>query len=169
MGIEHGPIDLPAFTAEHVRDRGLVLRMLRHEDALIHGPVAHAMNSAESMEPRTSLLVVKTLQRMVLTRFGFANDDGSLHAYRGIFRAYFNDVGDYDAEVVSAVTYMRENRCIFYARPELPVGSCAAEAARSSLVHPVAPEAAPETLDAVLARRFAAGDSHVFVGAFSTS
>ena len=51
---------------------------------------------------------------MTLNAFGFKTHDDDIQNYRKIFKFYYNSPTDYDKEVIESVTYMRENKCIYY-------------------------------------------------------
>lgn len=114
----------PEFTVhDHVRrDRELVLSMLRREDRLIHAPETMRMYADPVYAPRSSLTIEHALQRLVLAHFGFSTSDHSLRAYRSIFRHYYSSPRNHDAEVMSAVTYLRENKLLYYTAPPVEVG-----------------------------------------------
>lgn len=111
----------PEFTIHNhvVGDRDLVLRMLRYEDGLIHSPETMRMYADPTFRPRTSLTIEHALQRVVLARFGFSTSDESVRAYRSIFRHYYRSPWDHDRDVLSAVTYMRENKLLYYTAPPI--------------------------------------------------
>lgn len=111
-----------AFTEQHVRDRLLVLRMLRAEDALHHSPYGQDVYRNVWNESLTSLLPQLTLQRRVLDQFGFDTDDSSVQTYRSIFAHYYRSPKDFDAEVMQSVVYMRENLLLYFTAPKPVVG-----------------------------------------------
>ncbi len=110
------------FTSEDVANKALVIRMLQYEEALSKGPKGQALYANSSNLPLVSLFVEHTLNRMTLNHFGFSTSDSSVEAYRSIFRAYYRSPFDYDAEVLSSVHYMRENKCVYYKSKPLLVG-----------------------------------------------
>ena len=110
------------FTMKDVSDRELVLRMLRHEDAIILGEQGAKIYRDPLNLPRVSLHPEFTIHRKVLTDHGFDTSDESVANYRRIFRHYYRSPTDYDAEILSSVVYMRENKCVYYTRPPITVG-----------------------------------------------
>jgi len=113
------------FSEGHLRDRALVIRMLQHEETLATSAAGQDRYRNRLMDADRTLTVEKGFQRDVLAAFGFATDDGSVETYRRIFKTYFHTPDDYDAGVIGASYYMRNNRCVFYTAPELGVGDVA--------------------------------------------
>lgn len=110
------------FTPADVADRALVIAMLEHEERLATGPEGQDRYRNPMNDPDRTLTVEKGFHRDTLAAFGYATDDGSVATYRTIFRTYFRGPDDYDAGVIGASYYMRNNRCVFYTEPELAVG-----------------------------------------------
>lgn len=110
------------FNSTHLYNRELVLKMLNHEDKLIHDDKTLAMYDDPFYESQDGLFIIKTIQRITLSDFGFINDDDDLEIYRNIFRTYYRSPTDYDSEIINAVTYFRENKTIFYQAPEINIG-----------------------------------------------
>ena len=111
------------FTAADVADRALVIAMLEHEERLAKSPEGQDRYRNPLNDPDRTLTVEKGFHRDTLAAFGFATDDDSVAAYRTIFRTYFRSVDDYDAGVIGASYYMRNNRCVFYTAPPLELGA----------------------------------------------
>jgi hypothetical protein len=101
----------------HVEDRELILQMLAYEDSLIHSNVGQEMYKTQSYSPLTSLTVELALQRLVLHKFGFTTSPQDVDRYRSIYRHYPKDT-----EVLNSVTYLRENKCLYYTSPVISVG-----------------------------------------------
>jgi hypothetical protein len=62
------------------------------------------------------------MHRITLNAFGFKTNDEDIQNYRKIFKNYYNSPTDYDKEVIESVTYMRENKCIYYTGKNYDVG-----------------------------------------------
>jgi len=110
------------FTSDEVKNRDLVIKMLKYEDSLIHGSVGQQIYGDSLYKPRVSLFPEYTLHRLVLSEFGFTTSAQDVANYRSIFSHYFRSLDDYDQEVLSSVTYMRENKCIYYKQPVIEIG-----------------------------------------------
>lgn len=148
------------FTSIQVTDRDLILRMLRHEDEIIHGEQGKMIYQRHE-NSLTSLAPEKTIHRVVLKEFGFDTSAESVEMYRTIFAYYYRSPADFDKEVMQAVTYMRENRTVFYTSPVIEVGSILPDAPILTLS-----DGKPTSIKQELAKhkfKFA------FVGGFSTS
>jgi len=122
MGFDADDAQAMPFTHKHVADRGLVLRMLRLEDSYIHGKEGKEIYTEPSNQAITSLVPEYTLHRLTLSHFGFDTSDESVRLYRSIFKHYYKSPTQYDKEVLDSVTYMRENKCVYYSKPVLCVG-----------------------------------------------
>jgi hypothetical protein len=121
MGItDTGPTK--PFTKESVNDRALVIQMLKYEDTLIHGDIGKQIYTNPLYKPRISLFPEHTIHRIVLTKFGFDTSDESVANYRTIFITYHKSPTEYDKEVLDSVTYMRENKCVYYTKPVIGKG-----------------------------------------------
>lgn len=128
---------LRPFTQSQVQDKELVLQLLYYEDELIHSPQTIEKYRMRTYDAFKSLTIEYAIQRSVLRHFGFDTSDESVSTYRTIFHYYYNTPEDYDKDVIGAVTYMRENKCIFYSSPQLSIGDCAAEALKACHVHDI--------------------------------
>ena len=155
--------DKKSFTVDDVKNRELVITMLKYEDSIIHSSVImltpHPSSSScsssscsssscssstrdygaecgsvvelKSMHPvygdplintKSSLEPEYKIHRLVLDKFGFHTTTEDVEMYRTIFKHYYKSPTDYDAEVLRSVTYMRENKCVYYTSRELLVG-----------------------------------------------
>ena len=110
------------FTGDKLSDRLLIIAMLQFEDSIILGQKGKELYSNPRYKSLSSLKVDKTINRIVLTHFGFSNKDSDVENYRKIFRTYYRSPTDYDAEVLKSVAYMRENKCMFYLGKEINIG-----------------------------------------------
>lgn len=102
------------FTIDTIKDRELILRMLTFEDHIIHGPIGKLIYEDDSYEHFTSLNAMYAIHRIVLNEFNFSNTELDVTNYRKIFSHYYRSPEDFDKEIIDSVTYMRENKCIFY-------------------------------------------------------
>ncbi len=110
------------FTLDHVKDKQLIIQMLNYEEQLTKSEEGQAMYQNVLNRPLISLTIEKALNRMTLAKFGFDTSDDSVENYRTTFRTYYRSVDDYDPEVMNAVHYMRENKCVYYKNPPLKIG-----------------------------------------------
>ncbi|AYV86736.1 MAG: hypothetical protein Sylvanvirus7_34 [Sylvanvirus sp.] len=112
-----------------IQNKELVLRMLRREDEIMHSKTGQDIyrlcynNAMENVMPQI------IIQRMVLNEFGFTtSNDQSLNMYHQIMKEYYQSPTEYDEDVMQAVTYFRENSCLYFTSPciELnqPVPDC---------------------------------------------
>lgn len=121
MGKTSNNFKIP-FTQNHVKDKKLVIRMLKFEDEYalsIKGQNHYKMKLNSPME---SLMVIYSFHKHTLDHFDFDTSDQSVQNYRSIFKEYYKSPTDYDAEVLSSVHYMRANKCIYYKSPKLNIG-----------------------------------------------
>ena len=114
------------FTMNHVQNRAMIIEMLKAEDEIIHGP-AQDMYKADHYLPRQSLTIEHAIQRMVLDSFGFTTTDQDVDNYRRIFSQYYKSPSEYDKEVLDSVTYMRENKLLYYTQPAVLLGQDVSE------------------------------------------
>lgn len=149
------------FTQEDVANKGLVLRMLQHEDQLMVGPVGSTIFKDPTIPHLTDLETYYIFHRQVLADHGFSSTDEDVANYRSIFQAYYRGPTDYDGEVLSSVCYMRENKCVYYTAPSIDVDDAAPDVELATL------GGESTSLHAVLAKHSKA--RHIFVGAFSNS
>jgi hypothetical protein len=148
------------FTAEDVRDKPLVVSMLKYEDSIMRGPVGAAIFADSTIPHLTELDTYYIFHRMALAEHGFTTTDADVQTYRTIFANYYNGPRDFDADVLGSVCYMRENKCVYYTAPPINVGDVATDAELMRL------DGAPTSLHKELA---ALPHKYVFVGAFSNS
>lgn len=148
------------FTSEDVRNKALVLQMLRYEDSLMLGDVGKAIYADKTFAHLTSLDTFYIFHRMTLAHFGFSTDDEDVAMYRTIFSNYYTNPHNYDADVMGAVCYMRENKCVYYSAPQIQIGDKAPDLDLLTL------DGAPTSLHALLSKHT---HKYVFVGAFSNS
>jgi len=101
---------LKPFTSQDVKNKELVVKMLKREDVIMNDEkVGQELYRTE----KTPLGAVYAIHRLVLIEFGFDSSDESVSCYRTIFANYYQSPTDYDRDVLSAVTYMRENKCVY--------------------------------------------------------
>jgi hypothetical protein len=110
------------FTIENIKDKQLIITMLKFEDTIIHGELGESIFNDDSYEHFTTLEAMICIHRYVLNHFGFSNKEEDITIYRKIFSNYYKSPTDYDNDVISAVTYMRENKCIYYKDPVYNIG-----------------------------------------------
>lgn len=110
------------FTSTHVKNRDLIILMLKYEDSIYFGDIGKQLYANKFYLPRTSLNPEYTIIRMVLQQFGFNTDDESIENYLSIFKNYYQSPTSYDKEVLDSVVYMRENKCVYYTAPDINVG-----------------------------------------------
>lgn len=114
--------ELVPFTQDHVKDRKLVIEMLKKEEGIAKGPIGQGMYQNPQNHPLITLNVEHAINRITLAEFGFDTSDESVANYRTVFKTYFRSPDDYDKEVINSSYYMRNNRCVFYKAPELKKG-----------------------------------------------
>lgn len=109
------------FTIKHVKDRDLVIQMLKHESEIICSDWGQERYRDPDGRSTVSLDNEHAFNRKTLSDFGFQTDPQSVKCYREIFRTYFRGPDDYDREVINSSHYMRNNRCVFYKKqPFMP-------------------------------------------------
>ena len=108
---------LNVFTKKDVKNKELIMRMLKYEDSIYLGEKGKEIYDNKYYRPRISLDPEYTINRMALINFGYDGSDESVNNYRSIFQNYYNSANDYDEEVLSCVTYMRNNKCVYYKSP----------------------------------------------------
>lgn len=101
-------------TIKHIKNKKLVINLLKREDALFQGDIGQKIFSNPLYGGLYSNEPQKIIQRKVLSDFGFSNDDNSLKLYRSIISHYYKNSTNYDKDVMNAITYFRENRCLYY-------------------------------------------------------
>lgn len=116
------PTECIDFTMEHVHDRDLVIKMLRHEEKIATGEWGQGRYRDPASRVSISLDNEYAFNRQTLHDFGFNTNDTCVDIYRSIFRTYFHGPDNYDMEVIGASYYMRNNRCVFYKAKPLSKG-----------------------------------------------
>ena len=121
MGLKNKTVSIP-FSINTINDRDLIIQMLKHEDEIIFSEYGQNIYKEKDNNAFSSLMPEYAINRKVLSDFGFDTSDDSVENYRKIFSHYYKSANDYDAEVLSSVVYMRENRCVYYSAPIINVG-----------------------------------------------
>jgi hypothetical protein len=116
-------INTKPFTIADVKNKQLVIQMLNYEEQLTKSDYGQSLYKNTLNKPFVSLNIEKSLNRLTLTQFGFDTSDTSVETYRTIFRTYYNSPHDYDKDVLNAVHYMRENKCVYYKTPQLQLNN----------------------------------------------
>jgi hypothetical protein len=110
------------FTSTHVKNKQLVIQMLNYEENLTKSDFGQNLYKNILNSPLISLTIEHAINRLVLAKFGFDTSDLSVSTYRTIFQTYYNSSSDYDPDVLNAVHYMRENKCVYYKQRPLEIG-----------------------------------------------
>jgi hypothetical protein len=118
MGIKN---NLISFEKTHIKDRDLILRMLKYEDELFLSNEGQNFLHQYGMNT-TSLEGSKSIQRKTLNNFGFESTEQDLKKYRTIFQHYYKSSFDYDSDILNSVYYMRENKCLYYKTKPIELG-----------------------------------------------
>lgn len=113
--------DYVPFTEQTLMNRDLIIRMLKHEDQIILGEIGKKIYSDPSYEVSESLFSEFVIHRMVLSKFGFNTSDDSVLNYRKIFKTYYKSPKSFDNEVMQSVSYMRENKCVYYTEKDINI------------------------------------------------
>ena len=158
--------DLKPFTTDGIQDRDLVIQMLKYEDSLIHGSLAAELYTTDFYRPRVSLDTEHTLNRATLKQFGFDASDDRVANYRKIFSHYYRSPTDYDKQVMNSVTYMRENKLLYYTKPIINIGDIIPDCEELYCVDGDSQAGVSKT---TLYKTLGNDFSHAFVAAFSTS
>ncbi len=111
----------PKFTQNDIENRDLILKMLQDEDKYYLSIEGQNLIKDLGRANVFSLNTAKTIQRQILEKYGFENDDESLATYRTIFQHYYKSSLDYDKDILSSVYYMRENRLLYYTTKKIEV------------------------------------------------
>ena len=122
MGKVDNHIVLKQFTDVDIKNKELVLKMLKYEDDYYKSTEGQNIIKRKGMHNITSLEGGKTIQRLTLKEFGYNSNTDSLAKYRRIFHNYYNNSKDYDKDILSSVYYMRENRLLYYTTPKINIG-----------------------------------------------
>lgn len=110
------------FTLETLKERDLIINMLKYEDSIIRGETGKKIYTNPTYNYTKSFDAEHAIIRLVLDNFDFETDDSAIENYNKIFKTYYNSPTDYDSEVLKSVAYMRENKCVYYTKPEIKVG-----------------------------------------------
>ena len=113
---------LQNFTNEIILNRNLIIEMLKYEDKVIHSDLGKNIYNDNSYEHYTTHEAMYAIHRIVLSEFGFKTDDDNVKTYRKIFQTYYSSPLVYDKEVMDSVSYMRENKCLYYSGKDYGVG-----------------------------------------------
>lgn len=110
------------FTYDHVKDKNLVICMLQYEEEYNASESGQNLYKTELLNPHSSLDTIYAVHRVTLLKFGFDTSDFSVENYRRIFSYYYNSPTDYDADVMNASFYMRNNKLVFYTKIQPKLG-----------------------------------------------
>lgn len=122
MGRDKGGTNYQPFTINHIKNKELVIKMLNYEEEFTKSDNGQLMYHNPLNRPLVSLTIEKSIQRIVLTKFGFDTSDESLVNYRNIFKNYYESPEKYDPDVLNATHYMRENKCVYYKQQPIELG-----------------------------------------------
>lgn len=109
------------FLLDDIKKRDKIIKMLKYEDELYFSKEGQQI-LREHGDMFTSLDGPKTIQRMVLNKFGYYSTENDLINYRKIFSYYYIDPTNYDHEVLNSVFYFRENKCLYYNTKPIEIG-----------------------------------------------
>jgi len=112
-------VELIPFTHIHVKDKKLVMEMLKYEEEIATGEWGQNKYRDQYSRVSVSLDNEYMFNRKTLGHFGFNTNSISVSNYRTIFNTYFKDPDNYDKDVIDSSYYMRNNRCVFYREPPL--------------------------------------------------
>lgn len=113
---------LKPFTEHNVKDKILIIDMLKYEDELGKSKIGQTLYKTKLLNPYVSLEPVYVLHRMTLDHFNFDTSNESVENYRTIFKNYYKSSHDYDLDVISSVYYMKNNKLMFYTKPKPIIG-----------------------------------------------
>lgn len=153
-------VDLINFTEEHIKDRNLIIKMLKYEDNIIHSDLGKSIYENDTYELFSSLETMYIIHRITLNNFNFKTSDTDVQNYRKIFSYYYKSPTNYDKEVLDSVTYMRENKCVYYVQQDFNVGD------RFENVDVIEINGKTKT---TIFDKINKNDNYTFVGAFSNS
>jgi hypothetical protein len=151
---------LKNFTNEVILNRNLIIEMLKYEDKVIHSDLGKNIYNDNSYEHYTSHEAMYAIHRIVLSEFGFNTTDENVITYRKIFQSYYSSPLVYDKEVIESVSYMRENKCLYYTGKDYGIGDIFEDVR----VYNIDGKENVSLFD-----RIKKEDKYTFVGAFSTS
>lgn len=148
------------FMESDISNKELILTMLRHEDSLMLGPAGAAIFADKTLPHLTDLDTYFIFHRAALSAHGFTTTGEDVANYRKIFSHYYAGPQAFDADVLGAVCYMRQNKCVYYTAPLIHLGD---DAPNTDLL----------TLNGARTSLFEMLDTqkhaYTFVGAFSNS
>ena len=151
---------LQNFTNEIILNRNLIIEMLKYEDKVIHSDLGKNIYNDNSYEHYTTHEAMYAIHRIVLSEFGFKTDDNDVNTYRKIFQIYYSSPLVYDKEVVDSVSYMRENKCLYYTGKDYGIGDIFEDINLYDL---------SGKNKIMLFDKINKDDKYTFIGAFSTS
>ena len=109
------------FTESHIKNRDLIIKMLKYEDTIIHSDFGKNIYEDSTHELFSSLETMYVMHRITLNAFSFKTTDNDIINYRKIFSYYYKSPYEYDKEVLDCVTYMRENKCVYYTNKDFKI------------------------------------------------
>jgi len=148
------------FTNEIIFNRDLIIEMLKYEDLVIHGDLGKKIYNDNSYEHYTTHEAMYAIHRIVLSEYGFNTTDEDVKNYRKIFQSYYTSPQVYDKEVMDAVSYMRENKCLYYTGKDYVIG----ETFENVNLYDLSGKENISLFD-----KIKNDDKYTFIGAFSTS
>lgn len=110
------------FDINDINDKDLIIKMLKYEDNFSKSNEGQLFYKNSMYRPYISMDIILIINRIVLLKFEFDTCDISVENYRSIFKTYFESPDKYDKDVIQAVHYMRENKCIYYKNPLINIG-----------------------------------------------
>ena len=159
--VKQNIVNLKQFTMDDVHNKNLVIEMLNYEEQLTKSDYGQSLYRNKLNKPFVSLTVEKALNRLTLSQFNFDTTDESVENYRMIFKTYYNSPTDYDADVLNAVHYMRNNKCMYYKSPQLNIG----DKLPNCKLYDLCGENQMDLYDIINKKNF----EYVMIGAFSLS
>lgn len=111
-----------SFTINDVQNKNLIIKMLNYEEKIYKSEQGQNLFLEKYNLAMNTLIVEKIIIRIVLNYFDFDNDESDIENYKKIFKFYYKNENEYDREVMNAVHYFRENKCLFYKTPHIQVG-----------------------------------------------
>jgi hypothetical protein len=151
---------LREFTNEIITNRELIIEMLKYEDQVIHGDIGKKIYNDNSYEHYTTHEAMYAIHRIVLSEFGFRTNENDVKTYRKIFQTYYSSPQVYDKEVMESVSYMRENKCLYYTGKDYGIGDIFEDINLYDL---------SGKNKIMLFDKINKDDKYTFIGAFSTS
>jgi hypothetical protein len=151
---------LREFTNEIITNRELIIEMLKYEDQVIHGDIGKKIYNDNSYEHYTTHEAMYAIHRIVLSEFGFRTNENDVKTYRKIFQTYYSSPQVYDKEVMESVSYMRENKCLYYTGKDFRIGDIFEDINLYDL---------SGKNKIMLFDKIQNDDKYTFIGAFSTS